>query len=84
MRSHSPAVVVDDNADMAVYLRRSLMTGENADPLPYALAKTPVLKFGTSRNVQTPKNLYALGFPAGIEFGDTLTATQRRRKHRGS
>ena len=70
----SPAVVVDDNADMAVLrVRRSLMTGENADA---AFVNTPVLQLGTPRNMRPPKKLYALGFPAGMEFGDTPTPTE--------
>ena len=70
----SDAVEMYDNTDIAVLrVRRSLMTGENAEA---AFAKMPVLQLGTSSNLRPPKKLYALGFPAGMEFGDTPTPTE--------
>ena len=36
----------------------------------------PVLQLGMSSNLRPPKKLYTLGFPAGMEFGDTPTPTE--------
>ena len=64
-------VVVKGDALPGVYQVRLGVLARHTD-----IAKMPPLQLGTSSNLRPPKKLYALGFPAGMEFGDTPTPTE--------